>query len=31
MQTSLAMLHFAGFCGSSLAAAFPNLWIGHCW
>jgi len=28
MQTSLATLHFAGFRGSSLAAAFPTPWIG---
>lgn len=28
MQTSLVTLPFAGFYGSSLAAAFPNPWIG---
>jgi len=28
MQNSLAMLHFAGFYGFSLAAAFTSLWIG---
>ena len=28
MQTSPATPPFAGFYGSSLAAAFPNLWIG---
>jgi len=28
MRTSFATLSFVGFYGSSLAAAFPDLWIG---